>query len=74
MVPLIEHHCLVHVNAQVLMLKLTFCTLISKKSNSYRKKAQYPLLLDGNIGKMNKHIVQFIHTGIIFHCTEPGKS
>lgn len=34
----------------------------------------YPMFLDGNIGEVNKHVVQFTCTRRVLDCAEPAEA
>lgn len=34
----------------------------------------YPVFLDGHIGEVNKHVVQFTCTGSVLDCAEPAEA
>lgn len=38
------------------------------------KMHTYPVLLDGHVSEVNKHVVQFTGAGCVLHCAEPAEA
>ena len=69
-----------------LIIKLTYLGVLQKKNAAVNPIIQFrniffkyfeishPFFLDGDIGQMDEHVVEFVDVGVVFHSAEPAEA